>query len=342
VALAVALAAATLATASAAPASAAQYWVVAHADGPRALRPEILTRVIPPLPPGAHLEGQVRCNRVYVPGTADQTQLAQGGIAAGVYQFVTSSCTSDPGDPVRLVGTSGDLRILGGQWAANPDPTVTETAAVVNSDPDEPSVAFTAHVINVVGDGVHLRGVNIRFSFETSNGLYEGACVTPTAETFEAVAECLITGDKARAFLAGTGTWWAEFDGTTNSKGSAGSGRAPGGATDPATAAARRQQFFSDPVTIIKNEMPPGCYRDRDETSVSIIGVSLGVLDCSQVQVLQTVTHVFLGITAVGSGGGALVAKAAEKIAFAAVKASIKEAAKAAAKRAVAGFAVIG
>lgn len=299
----------------AAQASAAPYYVIVSSERTRTAPPDTRLRVSPPLPAGASLQGTARCRRVHTPGAPNETVSVDSGLDAGVYQYATSSCTGN----VQLVGTTGELKLYGGQLQVIKSPTYVRASAAMDTDPGNPLVVFAAEVVDAVSDGFQIPGAQVVFRYQRGDGFWElTACTAVTTNTFDASAECTLTGNAAQRFITGTGEWEAHFAGNRNYHGSGAGGHIEGTGTDRAAAERHLQNLVNDPatsVTIVPNYLPPRCHNYHDDTSVSLIGVSIGQLDCKQMQVLQILSGVSLAIaTGAGQSVTMLTGQAIQKI----------------------------
>lgn len=324
--LALAVVAAVALLPAAAPSALAQdrHWAVAHAATEFGLTPDVQLRVTPPLPAGAELEGVLECREVFVPGTTTGQKLdVTGDLPPGVYQFVKDSCSDHPVWPLRLTGSSAQLVINAGQWVISPAETKLGANAIAGLDAQDNvvSVSFFARVLHVAREGSAVRGQRVSFYYENGRGLLQPACSAVSEDAGDAVAACEITGEQAKAFERGTGKWTAIYSGSDTFARSLASGTVPGMKTD-ATAAAEGLQLIldSDPeqVKIVQDKVPAAenCRAYTQSTNVSIIGVSIANMTCSQFRVVQIATQVGMAVgfvvAPIGTGVGILVAQAAQ------------------------------
>ncbi len=319
------------------PASAStQYFVtVSDLEGQFDQAPEnIEIRVSPALPPGAELTGSATCGEVYKPGSGE-TESVYSFPAPGSYQFVTSSCKSDEGDPLTLHGASGSLQILGGVFNIKPNPTLlAAVAAEGESASHEPTVAFAAEVVNKTLDDSPIAEQGLLFTFEKRGGLPSVACEAESEslerldETGKSVAACKVEGQTAKEIEEGDGVWTAHYSGTTDFAASSTQGQVPGKESVTQANQELQEAWTKDSITIVAKQIPPNC--ERHEESVGLINVSLGELNCTELKILQYTTQACLLATAVIGGETAITgvtAAIAKQLAKVALKVALEQAA---------------
>ncbi len=278
------------------------YYVTVYANTVYGKLPSFETRVSPSLPTGATLNGSVNCTAVTnaqnnLVNIADQN----GNLAldAGSYNLIPNDCTSS----LSLSGTSGSIQLLGGPLVVAPDITRMIGSAEESKSTTNPQVAFNVAVINMDFDGSQSPGFPVSFTFEGATGLWFTACnneVTAFNSTFSAApATCTISGSLASQFLAGTGVWEATYAGSTDYVGSTFSLQVPAATTIAQASLALNAMFKTGQIQVVPDTTPPSnCHPGG--AGVGLIGVSLSVMSCGQIQVLQILTGVIPTVVTAG------------------------------------------
>jgi hypothetical protein len=316
---------------AAANASNTTYFVTVFANEPYGLSPTFQTRTSPALPAGASLAGLVTCDQVYVNGATGPTESVHGnnpnstrGLDAGSYFFVTDSC-----NPLWLTGAPGTVVTLGGVYNISTDPTSLIGVGVETTGAGSPVVVLRAALINHELDDSFVPGQTIMFGYQRSDGIWIFDCpaVTISDGNGRAPATCTFPPAEAQSFVAGTGNWQANYDGHVpgcsvsgpcgNLGGSSYVGHLPGQTSTTQAAANMQIALAGHGIQIVQTTLPPDCHPAAQQTAVSVIGVSLGQLNCSELQILTIVTGVALGFAFGGGEAGVLViAEVAETVAI--------------------------
>lgn len=289
-------------------AAATTYYVSVYANESYGQAANFLTRVSPALPSGASLSGSATCSEVYANGDNGPTESVYGPnsdnsppLDAGVHYLVTSSCTSDPSDPLSLTGTSGNLQILGDAYTITPDPTSVVGVAVEQGPASAPSaVTLSAEVFDLALENSPLPGQTVTFSVQNSADVWIGdVCSAVTAfnaNDTAATASCTLPSQDVTALVQGTGAWIADFSGGTDYQGASFTGQVPG--QTPTAQAALNFQNVAQQVKVTEVAVPPNCHASN-ENPVGIISISLYGMSCSELQVLRIVTSVIFGIATI-------------------------------------------
>lgn len=276
------------------------YFVTVDQSGPVGTSPDVTTRVSPRLPEGATLEGGVRCTQVRVPGSGGYSLSRPEDAEPGYYQIDTDSCRENPNFPLRIEGASGTIRVYGGINNVTRARTAMTGASAVTSGENR-TVVLTAEVFNLdFGDTPPIPGQTVRFLYQTFDGQMYFGCDSQTTSdgNGNAVASCVLQGEKADEFFAGTGLWQATYAGTGRYEGSESTGVVPGGATSFEQAAANYQILMDNMIQVVP--VPAGCHRvDGSSPNASLLTISLSALACGQLRALQITTNVVLAVTAV-------------------------------------------
>lgn len=304
---------------AAASASSVQtYFVSVLAHGVYGQTPTFQQLISPALPNGATLSGNATCSEVYDSGITGPSEPIAGSsydLDAGTYTFVSSSCSSDPTDPLAITGLpagSYQIQLLGDVYTISPNSTKLLAASSENTSTNPPTVTLAASVIDASLDGGELSGQTVTFGFQgttpATNGvdvLLGSVCsaVSTANGNGKAVATCTLNASQAQEFIQGTGAWTASFAGSTDYLPSTVYGEL-GADTSPAQATEAAQTHLQQ-IHVVPYAYPPNCHPSTDQTGVSLIGVSLGQLSCGQIQILQDITGATLGIALILSGGAA-------------------------------------
>lgn len=295
----------------------------------------------PALPAGATVEGNASCadvvvNNRLIPIVSIEEELG-GPLPVGTYNL--RNCSVSQGFPLVVITAQG-VRLPVTQAVANAwrvSPTGSEVTANVAVNTQGPTVGFSAAVRTLSGEDGYLADVPLEVSWQTSSGIWTiGVCAdfVTRAGGGLPVATCTVTGALATEFVQGTGVWTISYGGGANIGPSSATGRWPGAATDPETAARNFEQWIADQPVIDVTPVyyPPGCepkeltQGSQEGTNVSIIGVSLGQLDCTQIQILKYVTIGVMVASAVVSGVGGVILAGKEAAFQATLQAAVQAA----------------
>lgn len=276
--------------------------------------PDFGVRATSFLPTGMRVTGSAECTQMYAPdGTAQVLAPAPSYSypPVGTYYFWPNSCRPSGVDPVRIVDANGNdtnvgFVLQGGPWRVSKVPTETFALSVASTDP--PMVQLIAGVLG--RDATTVPNLTVTYGYEGkaqdgSRYWTTDECPSVTTQTYPSVATCTLQGERALEVLRGSGAFIARFDGTATFEPSVGGGMitaATGGGVDEAFAFWGRYLSGAADVEVYPVQIPDGCEVARPETTTSILAISIGQLDCVQLQVLQQLTGVAVGIIA---GGGA-------------------------------------
>ena len=300
-----------------------QYFVtVSDLNGTYEQEPHYELQVSPALPEGASLSGRATCTEVYKPGS-NETEPVTVFPQAGSYQFVTSSCSSEAGEPLTLHGVSGSIEILGGTYNIAPNYTyLPAVASESETSSHEKLVTLAAEVIDPVLDYSPVPEAPVEFVFQHLGGGQFLACGGTSSlqeldENGKSVASCSVHGRAAEEIEEGDGQWWAYFAGTRNFGSSSGSGQIPA-AKSLAEGEAEQKAFEKDSeIEVREVQIPPNC-EHHNENSVGLIQISLGELNCSELKVVTYLSQAVFFVTTVVGGGttaAALVSDVGEELA---------------------------
>ncbi|MDQ8044718.1 MAG: hypothetical protein REI11_08935, partial [Patulibacter sp.] len=266
--------------------------------------------------PDYELTGKAQCSKVYAtPDAYYGATTSAYGVLPGSWRFASASCQSydvQTGLDVKLKFHGGTVpfKLQGGPYTVKQSPTVMGTSYSTVAGPsggDPTSVTFSAFVGR--GEGSTVAGLPIQFAFMTQFGLQFRGCTATTTDdgNGQSYATCTITGAVVQEFWKGTGVYTATFAGSAAYVGASVTTTIPGGHTTIEAASAARIKATSHQVTIEPHYIPPGCVNPLANTgdNGSLLAISIGMLSCKQLSVLQALTGVSIGVAATVITGGA-------------------------------------
>lgn len=242
----------------------------------------------PPLPPGWSWSGSLGCINVVVDNV--QRQLAQVGHTLDVGDYAMRNCSLSDSFQVRdengTVQAFTAVDVVDGVFRVSKAETGLEVD-VTNTG--NGSIEVISRVRNFENEDATVVGAQVALSYQMPNGLHALGCVMttewvdPDQQFLGSIGECTIP---AADVLAGTGAWSASYAGTANFHGANANGYLEDGLT--AIAEAEHALSLMEPVEIVADYVPPGCYIEP-EPNASLIGISVSVVsqNCTALKVLQ-------------------------------------------------------